>query len=83
MLNAYEHQRFTFGSLLKNLNVPRDFNRVPLVSILFNIDPGLKNLKIGGIKSTVKTNLRKFENFDMFLNGTELDGRVRSEEHHV
>jgi amino acid adenylation domain-containing protein len=79
MLSAYEHQRFTFGSLLKNLNVPRDLNRVPLVSILFNIDPGLKNLKIGGIKSTVKTNLRKFENFDMFLNGTELDGRVTFE----
>lgn len=79
MLNAYEHQRFTFGSLLKKLKAPRDSNRVPLVSILFNIDPGLKNLTIGGLNAAVKTNLRKFENFDMFLNGTELDGRVTFE----
>jgi amino acid adenylation domain-containing protein len=79
MLGAYEHQRFTFGSLLQKLNVPRDLSRVPLVSILFNIDPGLKNLTIGGIKTAIKTNLRKFENFDMFLNGTELAGRVTFE----
>jgi amino acid adenylation domain-containing protein len=79
MLSAYEHQRFTFGSLLQKLNVPRDLSRVPLVSILFNIDPGLKNLTIGGLKAAVKTNLRKFENFDIFLNGTELGGRVTFE----
>lgn len=76
MLNAYDHQRFTYGSLLKKLKVARDLSRIPLVSILFNIDPGMKALNIAGIKSTIKTNLRKFENFDMFLNGTELDGQV-------
>jgi non-ribosomal peptide synthetase component F len=76
MLSAYDHQRFTYGSLLKNIKISRDLSHLPLVSILFNIDPGMKALNINGLKETVKTNLRRFENFDMFLNGTELDGAI-------
>lgn len=76
MLSAYDHQRFTYGSLLKKIKVSRDLSRAPLVSILFNIDPGMKALNINGMKASVKTNLRKFENFDMFLNGTESDGQI-------
>jgi hypothetical protein len=76
MLSAYDHQRFTYGSILKKLKISRDLSRHPLVSILFNIDPGMKLLNISGIKTSLTTNLRKFENFDMFLNGTDVNGEI-------
>jgi len=82
MFDAYDHQELTFGSLLKKLKIERDPGRIPLVSILFNIDPGFSNLTIGGHKATIKTNLRKFENFEWFINGTLVDGKVTLECHY-
>ena len=41
VLDAYEHQLFTFGSLLKKLHIARDSSRLPLVPVMFNIDMGL------------------------------------------
>ena len=37
-LEAQAHQRLTFGSLVRELNVPRDPSRTPLVSVTFNLD---------------------------------------------
>jgi amino acid adenylation domain-containing protein len=82
MLDAYENQDFTFGSLLKKLNIQRDSGRVPLVSILFNIDQGMPNLTIGGLRASLKTNLRRYENFEWFINGTSYDGKVHLECHY-
>src|SRR5690606_34092134 len=41
IFDAYENQQLTFGSLLKNLKVPRDTSRVPLVPVVFNVDFGM------------------------------------------
>ncbi|RZI93000.1 MAG: non-ribosomal peptide synthetase, partial [Variovorax sp.] len=38
LLDAFEHQSLTYGTLLKKLPVPRDPSRLPLVSVLFNVD---------------------------------------------
>src|SRR5690606_30671956 len=38
LLDAIEHQRYTFGTLLQKLRVERDPSRLPLVSVMFNID---------------------------------------------
>ena len=38
MLDALQHQHFTFGTLLEQLPLPRDPSRLPLVSVLFNVD---------------------------------------------
>ena len=38
VLEAYDHQNYTFGSLLRKIKVGRDSSRVPLVSVIFNID---------------------------------------------
>ena len=37
----FEHQRYTFGTLLQKLPLPRDPSRLPLVSVLFNVDQAL------------------------------------------
>ena len=36
-LDAYEHQNFTFGGLVKELGLPRDPSRVPLIPLAFNV----------------------------------------------
>ncbi|HZY39293.1 MAG TPA: amino acid adenylation domain-containing protein [Mucilaginibacter sp.] len=69
VLDAYDHQLYTFGSLLKKLNIPRDPSRIPLVPVMFNIDMGLDNdVEFYGLKHKLLSNPREFENFELFLN---------------
>jgi len=69
VLDAYDHQLYTFGSLLKKLNIPRDPSRIPLVPVMFNIDMGMDNdVAFYGLKHKLLSNPREFENFELFLN---------------
>lgn len=69
VLDAYDHQLFTFGSLLKKLNIARDPSRVPLVPVMFNIDMGLDNdVEFYGLNHKLISNPREYENFELFLN---------------
>ncbi len=38
LLDAFDHQTLTYGTLLQKLPVPRDPSRLPLVSVMFNVD---------------------------------------------
>ena len=38
VLDAYDHQSYTYGSLLQKLKLPRDPSRLPLVAVSFNLD---------------------------------------------
>lgn len=69
VLDAYDHQLYTFGSLLKKLNISRDPSRIPLVPVMFNIDMGMDNdVEFYGLKHKLSSNPREFENFELFLN---------------
>ena len=70
VLDAYDHQGCTFGSLLKKLRVDRDPTRLPLVSVMFNLDASLDTAALSGdgLQVRVVANPRRFENFEMFLN---------------
>ncbi len=69
ILDAYENQPFTFGSLLKKLKIKRDPSRVPLVPVLFNVDMDFdKGVNFSGLNYELKSNPRVFENFEIFLN---------------
>lgn len=78
MLDALEHQEYTFSQLLKVLPLPRDPSRLPLVSVCFNLDKGLSAdaMPFEGLKPRLFTNPRRFETFDVFMNAVEIDGRV-------
>jgi amino acid adenylation domain-containing protein len=78
MLDAYEHQRCTFGSLIKKLSITRDPSRLPLVSVLFNVDQAVSGdaLKFEGLRATYRSTPRSFENFEIFINAAETRGRV-------
>lgn len=69
ILDAYDHQLYTFGSLLKNLNIPRDASRIPLVPVMFNIDMGMDDgVVFEGLRHQLISNPREYENFEIFVN---------------
>ena len=71
VLDAYDHQRLTFGELIKKLYIQRDPSRIPLVPVLFNIDMGMDNaVSFDGLDYTLISNPRSYENFEIFLNAT-------------
>ncbi|MEH1861358.1 MAG: amino acid adenylation domain-containing protein [Nostoc sp.] len=78
VLDAYDHQQFTFGSLVKKLVLPRDSSRIPLVPIIFNVDQVLDSDRLPFIDLEVEffSNPRAFENFELFINATELHGEL-------
>ncbi|RZJ51621.1 MAG: amino acid adenylation domain-containing protein [Chryseobacterium sp.] len=71
VLDAYDHQRITFGELIKKLYIPRDPSRITLVPVVFNIDMGMDNsVAFDGLDYKLISNPRAYENFEIFLNAT-------------
>jgi amino acid adenylation domain-containing protein len=69
VLNDYEHQQITFGSLLQKLNIARDRSRIPLIPLTFNVDLGLDDgVEFPGLKYKMVYNSREYENFEISLN---------------
>lgn len=79
MLDAFEHQHASFGALLEKLDLPRDPSRVPLVPVLFNVDPKLPPLVFGEARGVMFGNPRVAESFELFLNIAELEEGARLE----
>jgi amino acid adenylation domain-containing protein len=81
LLDAFEHQRYTFGTLLRRLALARDPSRLPLVSVLFNLDPGLDDDSLGfdGLAARFAGVARSHENFELFINAVQVGGALRLE----
>ncbi len=74
VLDAFDNQKYTFGTLVRKLNVPREAGRIPLCPVVFNIDMNMDDgVAFTGIKHRFISNPRKFEHFDLFLNATGND----------
>lgn len=68
-LRDYEHQQFTFGTFLKELKIPRDPSRMPLVPVSFNIDMGMDmQVSFKDLDYQLLHNKRVAETFELFLN---------------
>lgn len=81
LLDAFEHQQYTFGTLLQKLAIPRDPSRLPLVSVLFNLDQALDASTVGfpGLEFECSANARSYENFELFVNAVPVAGGLRLE----
>lgn len=81
LLDAFDHQRLTFGTLLRHLALRRDPSRLPLVSVMFNLDQRLDPAEcaLPGLQTTIHPLARRFENFELFVNLTPLDAGLRIE----
>jgi amino acid adenylation domain-containing protein len=81
VLDAFEHQALTYGALLGKLALQRDASRLPLVNVLFNVDPDMAAgaQAFPGLEVTQDTIARQYENFELFLNLRALDGGLQIE----
>jgi hypothetical protein len=81
LLDAYEHQQVTFNRLLKNMVVPRDPSRIPLIPVRFNLARGIgeRSIRVHGVEFEMFTNPRCFENFEIFLDAMEIEGALSLE----
>ncbi len=79
VLDAYEHADYTFGSLVQQLNVKREPGRLPLSEIQFNLEKVGSGLQLDGLKASVRSNGKKFTNFDLFLNIVDDGSELRLE----
>ena len=67
-LDAYEHQNYTFGTLVRKLAMPRDINRLPLTEVQFNLERLSDQIDMPHLTIGVRPNPKAFVNFDLFLN---------------
>ncbi|MBK8847624.1 MAG: amino acid adenylation domain-containing protein [Bacteroidetes bacterium] len=75
LLDCFDHQQFTFGTLVREMNIPRDASRIPVVPVAFNIDWGItEGLNFHNCKTSFSSNPRFYENFEWFVNITDCDG---------
>ncbi len=73
VLDAYEHQNYTYGTLVRKLGIPRDPSRLPLIEVQFNLERIGAAMKLPGLQAEVDPNPKSFVNFDLFLNVVEGD----------
>ncbi len=73
VLDAFEHQSSTLGAILKHLRLARDPSRLSVASIMFNLDVAIRteDLSQGGLQVDLRSNPRRFENFELFLNACQ------------
>lgn len=77
VLDAYEHQNYTYGTLVRKLGIPRDPSHLPLVDVQFNLERLGSNLSFPRLRVAVDANPKAFVNFDLFMNVVEsADGLV-------
>jgi amino acid adenylation domain-containing protein len=73
VLDAYEHQTYTYGTLVRKLKVRRDPSRLPLIEVQFNLEKVGAGLAFSGLDVEVDPNPKTAVNFDLFLNVGESD----------
>jgi len=64
LLDAFDHQRYSYGTLLRKLAPPRDPSRPPMLNVSFNVDPMIDASKLGfnNLDVEVLVEKRDFEN---------------------
>ncbi len=71
VLDAYDHQNYTYGTLVRKLGIPRDPSRLPLIEVQFNLEKIGSTIHFPGLQADVDPNPKAYVNFDLFLNVVE------------
>ena len=71
LLDAIDHQRCTFGRVVRKIAPPRDASRPVLFSVMMNIDPAMDESELGftGLKLQLSVEPRCYENYEWFISG--------------
>ncbi|EEF60005.1 hybrid non-ribosomal peptide synthetase/type I polyketide synthase [Pedosphaera parvula] len=73
VLDAHEHQQFTFANLVSKLNLPRDTSRMPLVSVTFNLNRAAAGFHMEGVESQIISLPKGFNIFDLTVDVIDSD----------
>lgn len=78
MLEAVEHQNYTHGALVRDLQAPRNSARHLLAPVVVNIDglADLEGIALGAASANIEVNSTGHEFFDLFFNQFDAPGRV-------
>ena len=68
LLDAQDHQHYTYGTLLRKLKIERDSSRLPLVEVQFNVETVGAGLKFDGLVVDLAANGKTHVNMDLFFN---------------
>ena len=79
LLDAQENAHYSFGRLVQHLELPHDPSRIPLTSVLFNVDPALSKVKFTRLKHRFSAGPRFFFQFDLGFNLVEEEEGLRIE----
>jgi amino acid adenylation domain-containing protein len=71
VLDAYDHQDFTYGTLVQRLDIKRDPSRLPLTELQFNLEQVGGGATFAALTSAVEANAKGAVNSDLFLNIVE------------
>ncbi|MCF3935173.1 amino acid adenylation domain-containing protein [Acuticoccus sp. M5D2P5] len=71
ILGAFEHQDFTYGTLVRALGIERNVNRLPLTELQFNLERVASINDLPGLAVHVAPNPKSRSNFDAFFNVIE------------
>jgi amino acid adenylation domain-containing protein len=79
VLNAYDHQQLTYGSLVHAIAATAPAGRLPLSEVQFNLERLGSSVDFQGLTTRVQANGKQFVNFDIFLNIVEGPDGLRLE----
>lgn len=82
VLAAFDHQDTTFGTLLRELDVPRTMNRVPLTNVEFNYERDSDVTGLPGLQAVFRPSAKTRVNFDLFFNMCEHNDGLRIDAHY-
>jgi amino acid adenylation domain-containing protein len=71
VLDAYDHQQYTYGTLVRKLGLTRDPSRLPLIEVQFNLERLAGDANFDGLQVQVDPNPKRAVNFDLFFNVVE------------
>ncbi|WP_170464913.1 non-ribosomal peptide synthetase/type I polyketide synthase [Ruegeria arenilitoris] len=71
VMNAFDHQDYTYGTLVRDLNIERTLNRLPLTEVQFNLERLGEAVDMGSLSMTTAPNPKTAVNFDLFFNVIE------------
>ncbi|WP_306252748.1 non-ribosomal peptide synthetase [Parvularcula sp. IMCC14364] len=76
VLDAFDHQEFTFSELLQDINAPRHTGRLSLTETVFNYSRYFSDIDMTGCEVSARENRRQSVYYDLFFNIVEADGRL-------
>jgi amino acid adenylation domain-containing protein len=68
LLDAFDHQSLSFGSLVRSLNLPRDPSRNSLVAATFNSDNVTAPFRFRNVEAELLASPKRFATFDLEFN---------------